>query len=45
MYHVALAFQCILGPSDEGGEDVDGKKGLRFLEEGRVEITCPLVCI
>ena len=26
MYHVQLAFQCIYGCSDEGGEDGDGKE-------------------
>ena len=35
MFYVSLAAQCIYGWSDEGGEDEDGKKGVRFLEEGR----------
>ena len=33
MYHVLLAFQCINGCSDEGG-NADGKDGVTFLEEG-----------
>ena len=46
VYYVPLAFQCIHGCSDEGGENGDGEEGsgVRFLEEGRLEIDCPLVC-
>ena len=45
MYHVPLALQCIYDWSDEGGEDRDGKEGVRFLERWeRVEIAWPLVC-
>ena len=30
VYHVPLAFQCIYGCSDEGGEDKDGKEGIEI---------------
>ena len=35
MYHVPLVLQCIYRRSDEGGEDGMGRRGVRFLEEGR----------
>ena len=39
-----LAFQCIYGPSDEGGENGDGEEGSEISGRGkRVEIACPLV--
>ena len=34
MYHVPLAVQCIYGCGDEEGVDEDGKKGVKFLENG-----------
>ena len=36
MYHVPLGLQCIYGRSDEIGENEDGRRGVRFQEEGRV---------
>ena len=35
MYHVPLDLLCIYGHSDEGVENGDGEKGVRFQEEGR----------
>ena len=31
VYHVPLAFQCIYGHCDEGGEMVMGRRRVRFL--------------
>ena len=36
MYHVPLGVQCIYGWSDEGGEDVDGKKGIEWRLPGHL---------
>ena len=35
MSYVPLAVQCIYGWSNEGVEDGDGRRGVRFLEDGR----------
>ena len=43
VYHVPLAVQCIYGWSDEGGEDGDVKRGVRFLEDGRGD--CLVCCM
>ena len=32
MYHVSLAFQCIYGCRDEGGENGDGEDKKRYLK-------------
>ena len=35
MYHFPLVLQCIYGRSEERGENGDGRRGVRFKEEGR----------
>ena len=45
IYHIPLAFQCICGRSNEGGEDGDREEGSEIPGGWeRVEITWPLVC-
>ena len=45
VYYVPLAFHCIYGLSNEGGEDEDVKEGSEILVGGEmVKIGWPLVC-
>ena len=44
MHYVSLAFQCIYGCSDEGGEDEEGKEGREWILPGLLYVDDLVLC-